>query len=67
MPAGSPGRQEARLSQRRAKAVVGVLSGRYKIKAERLTPVGVSSASPLDTNKSEDGRAKNRRVEIVEQ
>jgi OOP family OmpA-OmpF porin len=55
------------LSQRRAKAVVNELSTRYKIAAQRLTAVGVSSASPLDSNKTEAGRAKNRRVEIVEQ
>jgi OOP family OmpA-OmpF porin len=55
------------LSQRRAKAVVTALSTRFKIAFERLTPVGVSSASPLDSNKSDEDRAKNRRVEIVEQ
>jgi OmpA-OmpF porin, OOP family len=54
------------LSQRRAKAVVQALVSRHKISADRLTPVGVSSAAPLGSNKSDDGRAKNRRVEIVE-
>jgi OmpA-OmpF porin, OOP family len=55
------------LSQRRAKAVVAALTSQYKIAGNRLTPVGLSSASPLDSNKTEDGRVKNRRVEIVEQ
>lgn len=55
------------LSQRRAKAVVQALVGRYKIGADRLTAVGVSSAAPLGSNKTDDGRAKNRRVELVEQ
>jgi len=55
------------LSERRAKAVVAALSSKYKIASDRLTPVGVSSASPLDSNKTDEGRAKNRRVEIVEQ
>jgi OmpA-OmpF porin, OOP family len=55
------------LSQRRAIAVVNALTSRYKIAASRLTAVGVSSASPLDTNKTDAGRTKNRRVEIVEQ
>jgi OOP family OmpA-OmpF porin len=54
------------LSQRRAAAVVGALTSRYAVKKDRLTPVGVSSAAPVSSNKSDDGRAKNRRVELVE-
>jgi outer membrane protein OmpA-like peptidoglycan-associated protein len=54
------------LSQRRAAAVVAALTGRYGVKQDRLTAVGVSFASPVATNKSEEGRAKNRRVELVE-
>jgi outer membrane protein OmpA-like peptidoglycan-associated protein len=54
------------LSQRRAAAVVAVLATRYAIGKDRLTPVGVSFASPMAPNKSEEGRAKNRRVELVE-
>ena len=54
------------LSQRRAAAVVTALSAKYQIAANRLTPVGVAFASPVASNKSEEGRAKNRRVELVE-
>jgi outer membrane protein OmpA-like peptidoglycan-associated protein len=54
------------LSQRRAAAVVAALSTRYKVARERLTPVGVSFASPVGSNRDEEGRAKNRRVELVE-
>jgi outer membrane protein OmpA-like peptidoglycan-associated protein len=54
------------LSQRRAAAVVAALTARYGVGKERLTPVGVSFASPVASNKSEEGRAKNRRVELVE-
>lgn len=54
------------LSQRRARAVVQALVSRYKISSDRLTPIGVSSAAPLGSNKTDDGRAKNRRVELVE-
>ena len=53
------------LSQRRAAAVVVALNSRGVAK-ERLTSVGVSFASPIATNKTEEGRAKNRRVELVE-
>jgi OmpA-OmpF porin, OOP family len=54
------------LSQRRAVAVVNALVTRYSIGKNRLTPVGVSFASPVASNKTEEGRAKNRRVELVE-
>ncbi len=54
------------LSQRRAAAVVAALATRYSVGKERMTPVGVSFASPVAPNKTEDGRAKNRRVELVE-
>jgi OmpA-OmpF porin, OOP family len=54
------------LSQRRADAIVATLVSKYKIAASRLFPVGVSFASPVATNATEEGRAKNRRVELVE-
>jgi len=54
------------LSQRRAAAVVKALTSEFGIDRARLTPVGVSSASPKATNRNEEGRAKNRRVELVE-
>jgi OOP family OmpA-OmpF porin len=54
------------LSQRRAAAVVTALATRFAVVKERLTPVGVSFASPVAPNTTEEGRAKNRRVELVE-
>lgn len=54
------------LSQRRAEAVVDALVSRHRIARERLTPIGVSFASPVASNRSEEGRARNRRVVIVE-
>lgn len=54
------------LSQRRAAAVVGALASRYAIGKDRLAPYGVSFASPVASNNTEEGRAKNRRVELVE-
>jgi OmpA-OmpF porin, OOP family len=54
------------LSQRRAAAVVDALVAKYGIDKNRLMPVGVSFASPVASNKTQEGRAKNRRVELVE-
>ena len=54
------------LSSRRAAAVVSELTANYGIKANRLTPVGVSYSCPVASNHDEDGRAQNRRVELVE-
>ena len=54
------------LSQRRAAAVVAALATRFAVGKDRLTPVGVSFASPVAPNKTEEGRAKNRRVELVD-
>jgi outer membrane protein OmpA-like peptidoglycan-associated protein len=54
------------LSLRRARAVVQALTSGYGVEAGRLTAVGVGMAAPVATNRTEEGRAKNRRVEIVE-
>ncbi len=53
------------LSQRRAESVVADLVNRG-IAKERLFPVGMSFASPVATNASPEGKAKNRRVELVD-
>jgi outer membrane protein OmpA-like peptidoglycan-associated protein len=55
------------LSQRRAQAVVNTLVAKYGVEKNRLIPVGVSSAAPVAPNKTEEERAKNRRVELVEE
>jgi OmpA-OmpF porin, OOP family len=55
------------LSQKRAEAVVAALVSGYRIDAARLKARGVASFAPVATNRSEAGRAKNRRVELVEQ
>jgi OOP family OmpA-OmpF porin len=54
------------LSQRRAAAVVAALASRHGAARDRLTPFGVSFASPVASNRTEEGRAKNRRVELVD-
>jgi outer membrane protein OmpA-like peptidoglycan-associated protein len=55
-----------KLSEGRAKSVVKLLVTKYGINADRLHPVGVSYAAPIASNNTEEGRAKNRRVELVE-
>jgi len=54
-----------KLSQERAAAVVSALVSPHGIAASRLTAVGVGPVAPVATNDSEDGRAMNRRVELV--
>jgi outer membrane protein OmpA-like peptidoglycan-associated protein len=54
------------LSTRRAKAVVMALTTQYGVDAKRLQSFGASFAAPVASNGSEAGRAKNRRVELVE-
>ncbi len=53
------------LSERRATAVVNALSTQYGIEANRMTSAGVGPVAPESKNTSEEGRKKNRRVEIV--
>lgn len=54
------------LSQRRAAAVVQALASGYKIASARMQAVGAGMASPVATNRTEEGAARNRRVEVVE-
>lgn len=57
--------QNVSLSSRRAEAVVNhLIRSRTHLKG-RLTPVGVGMAAPVATNSTEEGRAQNRRVEMV--
>ncbi len=55
-----------RLSVDRAQAVVAWLSERHGIDGSRLRPAGAGPMSPVTTNRTEAGRAQNRRVELVE-
>lgn len=55
------------LSQQRAQAVALVLSRDYGIDAKRLGARGVAGFAPVASNATDDGRAKNRRVEMVTQ
>lgn len=53
------------LSQRRAVSVVQALETDHAIAQGRLVAQGVGPLAPETTNETEDGRALNRRVEIV--
>ena len=55
------------LSRRRAQAVVDELVKKQGIPSARLAPAGVAMLAPKAPNDTEDGRAKNRRVELVRQ
>jgi OOP family OmpA-OmpF porin len=52
------------LSERRAQAVVDYLT-KAGLPAGRFTAIGHGSAQPLAANDTDDGKAKNRRIEFV--
>jgi OOP family OmpA-OmpF porin len=54
-----------KLSQARAEAVVQALVSKHGIAAGRLSGQGVGPLAPVASNNTEEGRAKNRRVELV--
>jgi outer membrane protein OmpA-like peptidoglycan-associated protein len=56
-----------KLSEERARAVVNSLTANYEIPADRLKSYGVASLAPVAPNDTEEGKAKNRRVELVKQ
>lgn len=53
------------LSTERANGVVRVLSENYKVDPVRLTAAGKSKYNPVTGNETAEGRAKNRRIDIV--
>ncbi len=53
------------LSKARADAVVKELVLKHGVDAKRLEAFGVGPLAPVASNKTEEGRAKNRRVELV--
>lgn len=62
---GDAGRNKV-LSEQRARAVMEALVGKGVDKA-RLASTGLGGAKPVADNGSEEGRSKNRRVELVKQ
>jgi len=53
------------LSTKRATAIVNILSANAKVKKENLTAAGRGEYAPLLSNETADGKAKNRRIEII--
>ena len=56
-----------KLSQARAEAVLAALTGQHGVAAARVSAHGVGPLAPVETNATEQGRARNRRVELVAQ
>jgi outer membrane protein OmpA-like peptidoglycan-associated protein len=54
-----------RLSLQRAKAVESYLTVKHGIPSARLNVRGYGKSAPIATNETEEGRAKNRRVELL--
>jgi chemotaxis protein MotB len=53
------------LSTKRATAIVAILSENKKISKQNLTAAGRGEFSPLTSNSTAEGKAKNRRIEII--
>ncbi len=53
------------LSTKRATAIVNILSENTKINKQNLTAAGRGEFAPLMSNDTPEGKAKNRRIEIV--
>jgi len=64
--AGSP-KSSLDLTKKRAKEVVSLLTKKYGVRSGRVQPSGVGSLSPVTSNATEEGRAQNRRIELLPQ
>ena len=53
------------LSTKRATAIVTILTANPKVNKSNLTAAGRSEFAPLMSNESAEGKAKNRRIEII--
>ncbi len=53
------------LSAARAIAMLEILAGRYQIPRARMAVAGYAENAPADTNDTDEGRAHNRRVDLV--
>jgi len=52
------------LSQRRANAVIQYLATKYNVPAHKIYVIGLGKDKPVESNKTSNGRADNRRVDV---
>ena len=52
------------LSERRANSVIQYLASKHSIPPHKIYLIGMGKDKPVDSNKTRDGRAKNRRVDV---
>jgi outer membrane protein OmpA-like peptidoglycan-associated protein len=52
------------LSQRRANSVIQYLATKYNVPAHKIYVIGLGKDKPVESNKTERGRADNRRVDV---
>jgi len=52
------------LSQRRANAVIQYLATKYNVPAHKIYVIGLGKDKPVESNKTREGRADNRRVDV---
>jgi outer membrane protein OmpA-like peptidoglycan-associated protein len=52
------------LSQRRANSVIQYLATKYNVPAHKIYVIGLGKDKPVESNKSANGRADNRRVDV---
>jgi OOP family OmpA-OmpF porin len=54
-----------RLSEQRAQAVANHIIAKMRVPAHRITAVGYGAARPIANNGTKEGRAKNRRIDLL--
>jgi len=52
------------LSQRRANSVIQYLAAQHNVPAHKIYLIGLGKDKPVDSNKTAEGRRKNRRVDV---
>nr|WP_237668103.1 OmpA family protein [Vibrio sp. V43_P6S15P86] len=62
--ASGPERYNQRLSEQRAQAVANYLE-QQGVASERMTVIGLGESNPMASNETTEGRALNRRVEVL--